>query len=85
VSSGVVGERSEHRNLDLQNRITCLETERKLNSEVGDFLLVTPAKLVLPEVASRAALTIEEYRHGLENLISRYDICLKVFGDYVEK
>jgi len=40
---------------------------------------------VLPEVASRAALTIEEYRHGLENLISLYDICLSVFGDYVEK
>jgi len=40
---------------------------------------------VLPEVAYRAALAIEEYRHGLENLISLYDICLKDFGDCVEK
>jgi len=58
---------------------------KKLISEDGDFLLVTPVKLALPEVASRAALAIEEYRHSLENLISRYDICLKVFGDYVKK
>jgi len=69
----------------LQNPLSYLETGRKLISEDGDFLLVTPVKLVLPEVASRAALAIEEYRHSLENLISRYDICLKVFGDYVEK
>jgi predicted nuclease of restriction endonuclease-like (RecB) superfamily len=57
VSSGVVG--AVCQNLDLQNRISCLETERNLISEVGDFLLETPAKLVLPEVASRAALAIE--------------------------
>jgi hypothetical protein len=56
-----------------------------LISGVEDILLVTPANLVLLEVASRAALAIEEYRYGLENLISRYEICLKVFGDYVEK
>jgi hypothetical protein len=56
-----------------------------LISEDGDFLLVTSVKLVLPEVASRAALKIEEYCHSLENRISSYDIWLKVFGDYVEK
>ena len=51
--------------------------------KVGDFLLVTPTKLVLPEVASRTTLATEECGQGLD-LLSRHNICLKVFGDYVE-
>jgi hypothetical protein len=58
---------------------------KKIDLRVGDFLLAIPTNLVLPEEDLRAALALEEYHHSLENLIARYDICLKVFGNYVVK